>query len=141
MPRRSAADLEARGLGTIPRPPSARLEPSRGSADEQTVFRETVNSKPADYFGVADVPMLEAFSSAVIASRVIAAQLAAASTPQALAAKRGMAQFEWLVTMQQRQGRHLALLATKLRLCPQGRLTTRDAANASKGSKQKPWDE
>lgn len=139
MPRRSAASI---ATPTPPRPEAARLQPPAHLTPEaRSVWRDVVKGKPAGWWFAADcAPVLAAYADAVIQQRLLAQAVTAASTPEALAARGGSARWLGLLESQQKQDRHVAMLATRLRLTPQSRYTPKAAANAANLPKKRPWE-
>jgi len=84
--------------------------------------------------------LLESFCRAVIAHRLISARVATFDEA-ALATDKGVATFDTLTKMQERQARVMASIATKLRLTNQSRYTPQAAATASAKVKgARPWE-
>lgn len=134
MPRKSAAAL---ATSACPRQDEARPEPPPHLSDAaKAVWRSTPVT--AD----CPAPLLEAYAEGVVQQRILAQAVAAAST-EALADRRGgTGRSRWLglLEQQQKQDRHVAMLATRLRLTPQSRYA-KLAASAAKPSTKKPWQE
>lgn len=135
MPRKSAAAL---ATSAYPRQDEARPEPPAHLSDAaKAVWRSTAVT--AD----CPAPLLEAYAEGVVQQRILAQAVAAASTPEALADRRGgTGRSRWLglLEQQQKQDRHVANLATKLRITPQSRYA-KVAGSAAKPPGKKPWQE
>lgn len=115
--------------------PSERVQaPERLSEPERVIWREIVSSKPADWFGADNLPLLEHYCSMVCESQRVAAQLRQVG-PECLT------DYDKLISLQTKIGGQLASLATKMRLTQQSRYGARAAATASDRTVQKkPWE-
>ena len=115
--------------------PSVHLQPPAGLTEEQAqVWRETVNARSADFFGLDQVPLLEEYCRAVVTCRLLGAQVEAAI------AGGDPAELKAVLDMRDKESRRLASLATKLRLTNQSRYTPQSAATAAKkGGGGKVW--
>lgn len=133
MARRSAASL---ALVRPDLPESVQLAPVPDgmSEAEATVWRETVESKPADWFGADSYPVLREYVRAVVMCDDLAAVVArAVKGDDADAVKVAL-------DMRDKESKRMAQLATKLRLTQQSRYTPQAAATADKrASGKRPW--
>jgi phage terminase small subunit len=100
--RKSATSLSVVAIETVP-----RLRPPPDlTAAEDALFRQVIAQCAADHFTPSDAPLLVAYCQAVILGRSAFTQLS-----------EGGGGFQvW-----QQAARTLAMLATKLRLCPHSR--------------------
>ena len=93
-----------------------RLRPPPGlSGAEDAVFRQTVAACAADHFTAADVPLLIAYCQAVLLVRS------------------AFKEIELQFPTWQQATRTLAMLATKLRLCPHSRSDPKTITRHSRG--------
>jgi hypothetical protein len=115
--------------------PSVHLQPPDGMpADQQKVWRLTVESRSADFFGQDAVPMLVEYCRAVVTCDLLAKQVENAITDGSVDA------IKTLLDMRDKESRRVASLATKLRLTNQSRYTPQAAATAAKkGGGGKVW--
>jgi hypothetical protein len=88
--------------------------------DVVTVFREITASTPADHFVPSDVPLIQAYSEAIVLARQAAIEL---DRHGPVVQGRASA---WLV-VQEKAHRALASLSARLRLSPQHRADSRSA--------------
>lgn len=138
MPRKSAASLSI-----VTNLPVQRLRPpSRLPKEAAAVWRAVVSSKPADWFRADTAVLLEQYVLAVIGHRVVSKQVRAVKT-DTLTTADGLAIYDRLLRMQDRQARVSASLATKLRLTQQSRYTPQAAATAAGKVKTgtRPWED
>lgn len=140
MARQSKQADEA--LSVITNLPGQRLAPPErltGAAAE--IWRQVVASKPHDWFTADSSHLLEAYCHAVVAHRLVSVGVSA-YTPELMSTPTGVAQYDQLTRMQERQARVMASIATKLRLTQQSRYTPQAAATAAKkvGGGARPWD-
>jgi hypothetical protein len=115
--------------------PTERVSPpERLAPSEAAIWREIVSSKPADWFGSDNLPLLEHYCTMVAESQRVASQLRLVS-PECLD------DYERLISLQTKIGGQLASLATKMRLTQQSRYGARAAATASdRTPTRKPWE-
>lgn len=127
MPRRSAASL-ALVPASQPIPPAPA--PGDLSEVEAALWRETVESKPADWFGADSWPILKEYVRAAAMCDALAQVIADAGPGQLK---------EWL-DMRDKEARRAVSLATKLRLTQQSKYGPRAADTADRKAKGKrPW--
>jgi hypothetical protein len=121
--------------------PGQRLRPpARLSAEAVGIWRAVVSGKPAAWFAADTAAVLEAYVLAVVGHRVVSKQIRGLEE-KSLATEDGLAAYDRLLRMQDRQARVLASMATKLRLTQQSRYTPGAAATASAKAKgARPWD-
>lgn len=133
MPRKSAAALSV----VRPSPDARPDEPPDLSAEELALWREVVNSKPADWFGSDSVPVLKEYIRAAMTCDTLAAAVNLALESRDLAE---VVMADKLLLARDRESRRVANLATKLRLTQQSRYTPQAAATADrKASGARPW--
>jgi hypothetical protein len=129
-------------LSVITHLPGQRTEPPAGfPAPASEVWRAVVASKPHDWFTADSVYLLEAYCHAVVSHRLISLGVAAFDSGK-MAEPAGVALYDQLTRMQERQARVMTSIATKLRLTQQSRYTPQAAATAAKkvGGGARPWD-
>ena len=136
MARKSAASLAVVTPGQRRPEPPAALQPA-----EADKWREIVSTKPGDWFTKDTHPLLMAYVRAMMASEVIAQQVAAFD-PEWMADRDGLARFDRLMAMQERQGKLMAMLATKMRLSQQSKYGARGAETAARNAAggTRPWE-
>jgi len=136
--RRSAADLETIGLKPVAI--AARLEAPYDISDEAAdVWRQVVESLPADWFTPASAPVLAQYCRTVIAARRVAQLVHQA--------ERGEGEYDVdyhlkLLQAQDRISSTIKALAASLRLTPQSRYTPQRAATQAAAHKAgpMPWE-
>ena len=98
------------GLSVVRVAPHERAAPpDRLGGDESTIWREIVASKPADWFGPDNLPLLEHYCTMVAESRRVARKLREVG-PECLD------DYDRLINLQAKVGGQLQGLATKMRL-------------------------
>ena len=129
--RESAASLTVIGLGGIesvqrPGPPG---ELTQEQADE---WQAVVNRLPADWFPRETLPLLAQYCRHVVASRHIAQLIDEAESGDSL----DLDKYDMLLRMQEREGRALSSLATRMRLTQQA---TYDPKRKKPAQEKPPW--
>ena len=133
MQQRGRKSVEAMSVVRVS-PHDRVAPPERFTPDEAAVWREIVASKPADWFGADNLPLLEHYCSMTVESRRVSLKLRQVS-PECLD------DYERLIALQSKIGGQLSSLATKMRLTQQSRYGARAAATASdKTAVKKPWE-
>lgn len=122
--RKAAATVVAIKGGRIERP----KPPNDLNRKEKRIFREIVESQPGGYFQPADIPLLAAYCRMVCRVDNLAAMIV--DDPRDKEADQ----------MLNGASRTMALLATKLRLCPSARLRQDSAMLRDGKSNARPWD-
>lgn len=134
MARKSTAALAVVTPGVRRPEPPAQLTPA-----ESGIWTAVVSTKPGDWFTKDTHPLLIAYCRAAVASELVAAQIEAFD-PSWLAEDAGLQRFDLLLRMQDRQGKLLASLATKMRLSQQSKYGARGAETAARsGAGTRPW--
>lgn len=136
------ARKSAEALSVITHLPGQRTEPPANfPAPASEVWRAVVASKPHDWFTADSIYLLEAYCHAVVSHRLISLGVAEFNA-QKMADPVGVALYDQLTRMQERQARVMTSIATKLRLTQQSRYTPQAAATAAKkvGGGARPWD-
>lgn len=111
------------------------------SAQAAEIWRDVLRDKPDGWFTADLGPLLQAYSDAVVGYQALSAHVTLALTPERLAARMGPAQLQWAMAAADKQARLVALLATRLRLTCQARLSPKAAAAASAARPgKKPWE-
>lgn len=136
--RKSAASLSvvAGNFGSRP-DPASDLTP-----EQAEIWRETVSSEAADFFGSAALrSMLADYCRHRVSAKVVS-EIIDTFKPEWLKAAEGAKRYYGLLKMRESETRAAASLATKLRLTNQSRYTPQAAATASRNSAKgyKPWE-
>jgi len=131
MPRRSSASL---ALVPASQPIPFAPVPVGLSEAEAVLWRETVESKPAEWFGADSWPVLKEYVRAAVMcdtlAKVVADTVRGGDTEEIKA----------VLDMRDKEAKRATSLATKLRLTQQSRYTPQAAATADKrGSGRRPW--
>lgn len=131
MSRPSVAELSlvpASAPGELP-PPPADLSPA-----EAKLWTETVETKPADWFGPDSWPVLKEFCRAAVMCDALAKVAARAVR------SKDTSSIKSVLSMRDMEARRVASMATKLRLTQQSRYGPRAAETANNRTKGKrPW--
>lgn len=131
--RKSAADLAvvtADGLAAIRRP-----DPPSELTDEQAhEWRSVVNRLPAEWFPRETHGMLAQYCRHVVAARRVAQLIADLESNENFSVE----DYDRLLKMQEREGRAISSLATRMRISQQSTLD-REKKKPLKPAK-KPWD-
>lgn len=144
--RKSAASLSVisgNGVETVRRP-----DPPSDLSDEQAdEWRAVVNRLPADWFPRETWGMLAQYCRHVVAARRVSEMIEAlesevradsAEKGQAVAVLSAAKAMDRLFKMQEREGRAISSLATRMRLTQQ---TTYDKSKKKPLQGKKPWEE
>lgn len=129
--RESAASLTVIGLGGIesvrrPDPPGELTQEQAGE------WQAVVNRLPADWFPRETLPLLAQYCRHVVASRHIAQLIDEAESGDSL----DLDKYDMLLRMQEREGRALSSLATRMRLTQQA---TYDPKRKKPAQEKPPW--
>ena len=134
MARQSTASLSV-----VRASPDSRLAPAAG-LDEQEIelWRDVVNTKPADWFADDSAPLLKEYvRAAVMCDRLdlqIKAAMAGGDEVETAAVMKGY------LDMRDKESKRVLSIATKLRLTQQSRYTPQAASTANKkASGARPW--
>ena len=130
MSRKSGASLSV-----VPVQPIGRVEAPDGlSESEATLWRQVVDSKPAEWFGEDSSPLLLEYVRAKVSCDVLHAQV------QAALAGGEPKEIKDAMQLRDMESRRLLSIGTKLRLTQQSRYTPKAAATADRGAGgRKPW--
>lgn len=132
--RRSGASLSvisADGIVALRRP-----DPPSELTDEQAEeWRRVVNRLPADWFPAETHALLTQYCRHVVAARRIAQLVNALETSEDFE----VTQYDKLLAMQEREGRAMSSLATRMRLTQQA--TFDKEKKKPKGATRKPWED
>jgi hypothetical protein len=116
MPRKSAA-----ALAIVPKLVQQRPEPPEGLTEEQAEeWRAIVNQLPPDWFSRESHALLVAYVKHVADHRRLSHWLDQFRDEWMLTAD-GVARYDKLLTMREREGRAMSSLATRMRLTQQSR--------------------
>ena len=129
--RQSAASLTviAAGIEVVPRP-----NPPDELTDEQAhEWRAVVNRMPAEWFPRETHGMLAQYCRHVVAARRVAQLIEAEESKDAV----DVETYDRLLKMQEREGRALSSLATRMRLSQQ---TTYDPKKKKPTEAKRPWE-
>ena len=131
--RRSAAALSivppgAVGITERPCPPGDL------SAEQKVEWIAIVNRMPAEWFPVETHGMLAQYCRHVVAARRVAQLVAAAEADDE---EFSVKDYDRLLKMQEREGRAISSLATKMRLSQQ---STYDKSKKKPGQARRPWE-
>lgn len=130
--RKSAASLAVISASGIE--PTERPKPPAELSDEQSFeWVAVVNRLPADWFGRETQGLLAQYCRHVVAARRVAALIASAEADTECSIK----DYDRLLKMQEREGRAISSLATKMRLSQQ---TTYDKSKKKPATARKPWE-
>lgn len=135
MSRKSAADLSvvADLRGHLPVPLEC-LTP-----DQAQIWADVVATKPHDWFAADSFPVLADYCRAVDMDNEIASVVNDFDRAR-LTDFEGLQSWKALLKMQREQQKHVAMLATKLRLTPQSRYNAKNAATANnRAGLDRPW--
>lgn len=111
-----------------------RAKPPSELSDEQAeVWRAIVNRMPADWFPRETHEMLAQYSRHAVNARRVAQLIAAAEASDPL----DIEEYDRLLKMQEREGRALSSLATRMRLTQQ---TTYDPKKKKGSTTKRPWE-
>jgi hypothetical protein len=130
--RKSAASLaiiSSSGIETIERP----RPPSELNDEQSFEWNAVVNRLPADWFGRETQGLLAQYCRHVVAARRVASLITSAEADPECSIK----DYDRLLKMQEREGRAISSLATKMRLSQQ---TTYDKSRKKPTSARKPWE-
>ena len=131
--RTSAASLAVIGAGGIEsvRRPDA---PPELTPEQAAEWDAVVNRLPADWFPRETLPMLAQYCRHVVAARHVAQLIDAAESSDEL----DLAKYDMLLRMQEREGRALSSLATRMRLTQQA---TYDPKRKKPAQEKPPWQQ
>jgi hypothetical protein len=109
-----------------------RQKPPHDLTDEEVeVWQSVVNAEPADWFSASTAPMLAQFCRHVVCARQIA------ELRERITKKMDLDAYDKLLTMQARESRAIAQLATNMRLSQQATINH----NGNKKPSRKPlWE-
>lgn len=132
--RKSAASLEVATIGssveTISRP-----DAPYDLTDEQSAeWWAVVNRMPADWFPRETHGMLSQYCRHVVAARRVAQLIAKAEKAKAL----DLGEYDQLLKMQEREGRAISSLATRMRISQQATVRAEQARKPTQVDA--PWD-
>ena len=127
--RLALAAIGPSGLEVVHRP-----EPPLDLSDEQTVeWRDVVNRLPADWFGRETHALLVQYCRHVVAAKRVAQLVASIEADPEF----NIANYDKALKMQEREGRAIAALATKMRIAQQ---STYDKSKRKPAAGRKPWE-
>lgn len=131
--RKSAAALSVvspDGVQMVRRP-----EPPGDLTDEQAhEWRCIVNDLRADHFSPKNLPLLASYCRHIVTLRRVSQLIAAAEDADPF----DIDEYDKLLKMQEREGRALSSLATRMRLSQQA-VSSADKSQGGGGSRRKPW--
>lgn len=125
----AALTVVASGVEIVP-----RAKPPDELTDEQAhEWRAVVNRLPAEWFPRETHGMLAQYCRHVVAARRVAQLIASAEAGETL----DVEEYDRLLKMQEREGRALSSLATRMRLSQQ---TTYDPRKKKPSTTKRPWE-
>lgn len=130
--RKSAASLSvvtSDGISPVERPRA----PRELTAEQATEWREVVNHMPADWFPREAHSLLAQYCRHVVAARRVAQLIDAAEGADEF----DVEEYDRLLKMQEREGRALSSLATRMRITQQA---TYDKTRKKPKQVSKPWE-
>lgn len=133
MPRKSLAELSVIGRGGIEtvKRPDPPIELTREQARE---WNDVINRMPAEWFPRETHSILAQYCRHVVSARRVAELIAASEQ----SGEFDVSEYDKLLKMQEREGRALSSLATRMRLTQQ---TTYDKSKKKPLQAKKPWQE
>jgi hypothetical protein len=133
--RKSAASLSVVSGGVIERPKA----PDDLNDEMKTEWIAVVNRMPADWFTRETHSILAQYCRHVVAANRVSQLIEQWETTDGLE----IGDYDRLLKMQEREGRAISSLATRMRLTQQSKYTERTSQTASNKSKSgfKPWQE
>lgn len=133
MPRKSSAALSI----VPPSPADGRLGVPDGLTEgEAVLWREVVDSKPADWFGEDSAPLLKEYVRAALMCDTLDGKLRTALTGE----DTDVELVKTLLDMRDKESKRATSIATKLRLTQQSRYTPQAAGTAGKkAGGKRPW--
>lgn len=130
--RKSAASLEVVSQGEVVRIERARV-PVELTDEQAGVWRSVVDRMLADWFPAETRPLLAQYCRHVVASRRVAQLIDAQEAADTL----DLDALDKLYRMQEREGRAMSSLATRMRLTQQ---TTYDKTRKKPAQAKRPWE-
>lgn len=131
------ARKSATSLSVVPASAPAPLPPAPAdlpTEEERALWRDIVESKPADWFGPDSLPILKEYIRAVATGNLLAAKIGAALDGD------DASLIKFLLDMRDKEARRASSLATKLRLTQQSRYGARSADRANhRATGKRPW--
>lgn len=135
MSKKSLASLSvvAPMRGHLPVPPEHLTQA------QAQIWTDVVATKPHDWFGADSFPVLSDYCRAIDMDNELAAVVNDFDR-SSLTTYEGIQSWKALLKMQREQQKHVAMLATKLRLTPQSRYNAKSAATANnRVGLERPW--
>lgn len=130
--RVSSASLAVVGIDgalSVPRPAA----PADLSEEQRAEWAAVVNRMPADWFGAETLPLLAQYCRHVVAARRISHLIGEAETGEQI----DLNEYDRLLKMQEREGRAMSSLATRMRLTQQA---TYDRTKRKPTMRSRPWE-
>jgi len=129
--RKSAASLEvvASNVSATERPPV----PDDLSDEQAAVWQKITNRMPADWFPAETWPLLAMYCRHVVAARRVAQLIEQEETSESV----DIEALDRLYKMQEREGRAMSSLATRMRLTQQA---TYDKSRKKPAQVRRPWE-
>ena len=143
MAQRGRKSAESLAIAHIPPVSTAvRLNPPLHISEaERAVWLEVVNDQPADSFTATHGPLLELYCRHVVNARVLADEIINFQR-EWLADDKGLARFDKILAMSERESRSASSLATRLRITRQAveHPATVGRSLAKNSPNRKPWE-
>jgi hypothetical protein len=130
--RQSSASLSvvtSDGISSVPRP----VAPDELTDEQASEWTALTNRLPADWFPRETHGMLAQYCRHVVSARRVAQLIADCEAGEEF----NVENYDRLLKMQEREGRALSSLATRMRLSQQ---TTYDKSKKKPGATRKPWE-
>lgn len=135
MARKSAAALTIVRSAPAPKVPKGPPAPKGLSKAERKLWREIVDTKPADWWGPDSLPILTEYVRAITMCDTLAEKIETAMKSNVAAG-----QVKLLMDLRDKESRRAVSLATKMRLTQQSRYGARSADRANNAAAGKrPW--
>lgn len=132
--RTSAAALAVAGPVEVLQRPDAPYDLTDEQSEE---WWAVVNRMPADWFPRETHPLLAQYCRHVVAGRRVAQLIHALENPEDKAVALDIGAYDKLLKLQEREGRAMSSLATRMRLTQQ---TTYDAKRKKPQQAKRPWE-
>lgn len=107
--------------------------PAELTPEQSREWAVVVNRMPADWFGAETYPLLVQYCRHVVSSDRVAQLIAAAEAGDQFDVR----EYDQLLKMQEREGRAMSALATRMRLTQQ---TTYDKSKRKPSAAKRPWE-
>lgn len=110
--------------------------PADLGVDQASVWRETVNRLPPDWFPAETWPLLAQYCRHAVSAKRLGEEIEVAEATKADPKDRDL-----LLKMHDREGRAMSSLATRMRLSQQSSYDAKKGKGGKTGSGPKPWEQ